>query len=112
MGLNVGKFSCSRPNSSYAFIPPNPDPSLYEIINQEVYGEYSVVEARYLGCTTFNGRKLMLLKTNKEIKPNKKLDPHLLGNGHVVIARFEPSEQGKKMARMCALHLTEVLDKE
>ena len=54
----------------------------------------------------------MLIKTNREITSPEKLDPHLLGNGHIVIARFEPNEQGKKMARMCALHLAEVLDKE
>lgn len=81
---------------------PNPNPRLFRIINRERIGDYTIVEARYYGCTTFDGCKLMLLKSNKVPYP---LDPHLLGGNHPVIARFEPNENGWKLARLCALEL-------
>ena len=94
MGLN---FFTSSEKSIQS---PNPDPLLYRVISQEITGRYSVIEAEYTGCTTFNGRKLMVLKTDKKIG-SKPLDPHLLGKGHEVIARFEPNENGRKLAKMC-----------
>jgi hypothetical protein len=36
---------------------------------------------------------------------NKPLDPHLLGSTHPVMARFEPTEEGWELARMCAKSL-------
>ena len=84
---------------------PNPNPYKFFILNKEVIGNYSIVEARYIGCTTFNGSKLMLVKNDKPIRT--KLDPHLLGDGHSVIARFEPNENGWRLARLCALYLKE-----
>ena len=112
--MGIGIFSnrrselYSEPNAAPASMPTVPNPYIYQIFSQEVIGNYSIVEARYAGCTTFSGRKLMLIKGNREITPP--LDPHLLGDGHSVIARFEPNEQGRRMARLCALYLTEVLD--
>jgi hypothetical protein len=76
------------------------------VISQEIIGRYSIVEAEYTGCTTFNGRKLMILKTDKKIG-SKPLDPHLLGKEHPVIARFEPNTNGRRLAKMCALYLKE-----
>lgn len=111
MGLNF--FSRSEKSSNVntgfqdvAIKPPNPDPLLYRVISQEIIGKYSIVEAKYTGCTTFNGRKLMVLKTDKKIGSSP-LDPHLLGKGHEVIARFEPNENGRRLAKMCVLYLEE-----
>lgn len=100
MGFNF--VSCK---DSAKYQPPNPNPYNFFVLNKEVIGDYSIVEARYTGCTTFNGSKLMLVKNDKPI--TTKLDPHLLGDGHPVIARFEPNENGWRMARMCALYLNE-----
>ena len=100
MGLNI-----FRKSSVLNYQPPNPNPYIFFVLNKEVIGDYSIVEARYTGCTTFNGSKLMLVKNDKRI--TTKLDPHLLGDGHPVIARFEPNENGWRMARMCALYLNE-----
>lgn len=101
MGLNF--FGSDRRET----IPesPNPNPSLFSIIKREIIGDYSIVEVLYYGCTTFEGRKLMLLKTRTVPLP---LDPHLLGNDHPVIARFEPNKDGWRLARLCALNLTEM----
>lgn len=81
---------------------PNPDPCSFRIIEEVVIGDYIVARVFYYGCTTFDGHKLMLLKSNKIPTP---LDPHLLGNGHPVIARFEPNEEGWALARLCAREL-------
>lgn len=105
----MGITSWSDSENKYS---PNTNPILYNIINQEIIGDYNIVEAQYIGCTTFGGKKLMLLKTNKHIESFHNLDPHLLGNGHLVIARFEPTVEGKRLARICALYSMEVLKKD
>jgi len=79
--------------------PPNPDPNQFKVLKIETHGQYQIVEVRYHGCTTFNGRKLLLMRLT-EI--GKTLDPHLLGDGHPVIARFEPNKIGWEMARRSA----------
>jgi hypothetical protein len=111
MGLNFFSRSekSSNVNTGFQYVaiqPPNPDPSRYRVISQEIIGRYSIVEAEYTGCTTFNGRKLMVLKTDQKIG-SKQLDPHLLGKGHPVIARFEPNKNGRRLAKMCVLYLKE-----
>lgn len=101
MGLNFFASEDSASNIQ----SPNPNPYLFLELNKEVIGDYSIIEALYLGCTTFDGRKLMLVKNSESIV--SRLDPHLLGDGHPVIARFEPNEKGWRMAKMCALYLKE-----
>ena len=107
MGLNfLGSSSSTE--------APNPNPTKYSIVNGEDYGEYCVAEIHYTGCTTFEGRKLLLLRcpSLNLLKKNprlwsypKPLDPHLLGGTHPVMARFEPTEEGWKLARLCAKEL-------
>lgn len=98
MGIKLFSYSPTNPQS------PNPDPYSFRIIEEVVIGDYIVARVFYYGCTTFDGHKLMLLKSNKVPSP---LDPHLLGNGHPVIARFEPNETGWKLAKLCARELME-----
>jgi len=88
--------------------PPMPNPRTYSTIKRKHVGDYEIAEVFYRGCTTFKGRKLLLLKrhlysNNKDTV--KGLDPHLLGNDHIVIARFEPTEQGWELAELCAQNL-------
>lgn len=98
----MGKlFNLSTESSDVS--PPNPNPEKKSTLKVEFYGAYAIMEIMYFGCTTFNGRKLLLLKDRKY---RKSLDPHLLGDGHPVIARFEPNEEGWKLARLCAKELT------
>lgn len=79
--------------------PPNPQPNKFQVLKVEKYRNYQIVEVRYVGCTTFKGRKLLLMR---KIEIGAVLDPHLLGNGHAVIARFEPTPEGWEMARRLA----------
>lgn len=78
---------------------PNPQPNKFTILKKKNVGKYQIVEIKYEGCTTFGGRKLLLMKKEKI---GSYLDPHLLGNNHPVIARFEPNENGWKMAMLAA----------
>ena len=82
--------------------PPNPVPTDFEILMEEKVGKGWVVLVHYNGCTTFGGQKLLVC--NK--KPtSKKLDPHLLGGDHIVVARFQPNKDGFKLARLCSNNL-------
>lgn len=88
----MGLFKMSEGNTC----PPNPNPSNFRVIKQEG----RVVEVIYGGCTTWNGHKLLLLRSSKVPAV---LDPHLLGPSHIVMARFEPNEEGWKLAKLCDL---------
>ncbi len=102
MGLSLfGSSNKSNvPNAEY--FPPEPNPAKYEILREAVINGKSVLLVRYPGCTTFDGTKLLLLKHKWNINSKVKLDPHLLGGNHPVIARFEPTDLGWTMARECA----------
>ena len=80
-----------------------PDPYKFTILEREIVNCYTIVLAKYEGCITFNGEKLMLCDA---IIPYdiETLDPHFI-EGHHVVARFEPTERGKKLAKLCALSL-------
>ena len=90
--------------SIFKVADPNPNPYKYKILKVEPIRGYLIIEALYFGCTTFEGRKLLLFKGLDLIHP---LDPHLLGGSHPVVARFEPNEKGWRLARLCALYLSE-----
>ena len=97
----------ARPRGFFSYImvkykSPNPDPFKFKILKQEKLPRGMILEVEYEGCTTFKGVKLMLLRCHIDLKYFAKLDPHLLGDGHIVCARFEPTEQGWNMARMAA----------
>jgi hypothetical protein len=93
-----------RTNTQYVYvdriIAPNPNPIKFTILKQKVVNGRSILLVKYHGCTTFGGKKLLLLR-QKWLGGNS-LDPHLLGNFHIVVARFEPNEIGWKMAKECA----------
>ena len=99
--MGVGIFSRNSENNT---LSPNPNPEKFSIIKTEFVGNHAIREVYYIGCTTFNGRKLLLQRDKRFYN---KLDPHLLGNNHPVIARFEPTEEGWMLARLCAEKLNE-----
>lgn len=114
MGCAFVKFSCSGASPqtpSYSvmnsvekieYASPNPNPFKFKVLKEEHLERGMILLVNYEGCTTFNGNKLLLLRCNIDLKYFGKLDPHLLGDGHIVCARFEPTEEGWNMARMAA----------
>jgi hypothetical protein len=99
MGIKL--FSCCNSQRCEGPIqPPDPNPCNFSILYtyESLLVDLCIVMAKYHGCTTFDGKKLMLVKgRKKEIEKMTMLDPHLLGNGHVVVARFEPNDEGIEM---------------
>lgn len=112
--MGLGLFKCSEPRKSSGqtgqtvFVyqkeqisAPNPNPIKFEIEKELVVNGKSILLVKYFGCTTFNGKKLLLLK-RKWLGGNS-LDPHFLGKNHIVLARFEPNKLGWILAKKCAM---------
>lgn len=83
----------------------NPNPSNYEVLRSHQIGKNLVVELKYPDCTNYEGRKIMLYKnlTISKLLGQKLVDPHFAKGGKFrsPIARFEPTEDGWKLA--CAI---------
>ncbi len=76
---------------------PNPKPDNYKLVRSEVVKNHLVIELKYLDCTNYEGRKIMVYKcTLNELMKQKLIDPHFCDNENYFspIARFEPTEQG------------------
>lgn len=82
------------------YFTPNPNPFKFIILDEKIVNKKSILLVKYKGCTTFGGKKLLLLKG--KWKGGNHLDPHLLNKNHIVAARFEPNKIGWKMAKKCA----------
>lgn len=79
--------------------PPNPNPALFTILSGFDYQECCVLVVRYPGCTTFEGKKvLVLLGKVSDYVGIKNLDPHFTTDGYLV-ARFVPTESGIQCAK-------------
>lgn len=76
-----------------------PDPTKFTIKHLEHVHGNTIVIANY-GGETFNGDKLMVLKGIHE--NFETLDPHFLNETYPVFARFQPTSEGLKLARMAA----------
>jgi hypothetical protein len=75
--------------------PPNPDPKKFDIKESRPYGKYVLVLARYPGCASYGGLKLLVYKsTGRAILERTELDPHFLGKDTDPIARFPASKTG------------------
>jgi hypothetical protein len=85
---------------------PDPDPFKFEILEINVIGFNTVILARYDGCATFDGKKLMVLEGTGH-GGRQTLDPHFI-EGHPVIARFIPTKEGRRLAELCAkIHIND-----
>jgi hypothetical protein len=91
-------------DNTYYSKTPEPDPNIFKIIRKEMFSCCEILEVKYGGCTTFDGVKLLLIKDHYT---GGILDPHLLGDNHIVIARFEPTQEGWNLARLCVKNLCE-----
>jgi len=79
-------------------VPPNPNPSKYKILRENLIGEFLVVEIAYEGCTNYEGKKILVFKgvTYQQLIEQNSIDPHFSENEKFIspIARFEPTERG------------------
>lgn len=89
-----------KPETPIKISTPNPNPYKFKIIKKWLIRKKSILLVKFEGCTTYDGMKLILMK--REWRPKKKLDPHFIGPGHYVLARFEPTMEGLKLAKLCA----------
>ena len=70
----------------------------FEVLRRVRNGDHVLVEVRYGNTSTYEGRKIMILKmTDAELDAALTLDPHFSKDGPVV-ARFEPTFQGTQLA--------------
>jgi len=98
MGLNL-LFSGG---GSPAPQPPMPNPDVFEIQRVEAYEHATIAEIHYPGCTTFEGRKLIVFACHAgKVIHAKRIDPHFMKEGDL-IARFEPTLRGWRLARLVA----------
>jgi len=86
-----------------------PDPFNYTI---ESWGENehgTLIEVKYHGCKTFDGIKILLVKGLgiNTIKKRKTLDPHFFED-HPIMARFAPTKEGRKLAKICLNNLCNI----
>lgn len=111
--MGIGPFSRSsystydRPFRGYDCVPPpprppNPDPKRYTILKSQHTEGYLILMVRYDGCTTFEGKKILVYAgvTIADLQKQASLDPHFSENPnfHSPIARFLPTDEGWRMA--------------
>ncbi len=87
----MGVFKLSSGSSS----PPMPNPHRFVILDRVDYFNATVLMVKYFGCTTFEGRKILVTVPMPDEIPV--LDPHFYEEGPV-LARFKPDKAGWRAA--------------
>ena len=81
---------------------PNPNPSNYVIKKSLQVGEFLVVKIKYPDCENYEGIKILVYDRIEleHLHAQKFIDPHFSENKkyYSPIARFEPTDEGWKMA--------------
>jgi len=102
MGVRLIGSSCSSCDCSSIMtpsktpVPCSPDPSNFQILEAEQVGNHVVTRIHYMGCTNYEGSKIMLYinTTVGELKSKLTIDPHFNETGFSPFARFEPTNLG------------------
>lgn len=80
----------------------NPNPKNYKIVRSESVGGNLIILVNYPGCNNYEGNKILLFKgiSMDSIVAQGEIDPHFSDNRfkHSPFARFEPTEDGWKIA--------------
>lgn len=99
MGIGPGYKSCYT-NSSPSVVAPNPNPGNYRILRATAVGSAIVVEVHYVGCTNFEGNKIMVFEncSKEQFCKLSSLDPHFSETGISPVARFKPDALGWERA--------------
>lgn len=105
MGMSPFKRSCYSTGGGTA---PNPNPKRWKLLDYEVFPNAVVLLVRYVDCTNFEGKKVIVYHSSSAEKiklliKNKKfstsfLDPHFRKRGLSPIARFAPTIEGVQLA--------------
>lgn len=103
MGLNF--FSTSICDCTTVCNPKsniNPKPDQYEILKYKEIGNYLIIKMHYIGCTNFEGHKILVYENVdlKKLLKQKLIDPHFSESSSYKhpIARFIPTDKGWNMA--------------
>ena len=75
---------------------PNPDPALWEIMDQGHFKNGYVLKVHYPGCSNFEGVKIMVYRGKWEERAE--LDPHFRDAIDSPVARFKPDIEGWQWA--------------
>jgi hypothetical protein len=90
---------------------PNPDPRRYKILRTMRCRQWLLLELEYLGCTNFEGRKILLFRntTLEDLRKQVAIDPHFSDNATMIspVARFIPTQDGWEMAKRLMIHRME-----
>jgi hypothetical protein len=75
--------------------PLNPNPRNFVVKSYRQFGAIYVAVINYPNCKNYEGNKVLVMLSN----PNymSMIDPHF-AEGGTIIARFEPTKQGKSAA--------------
>lgn len=114
MGLGIGVSRCScgdntsvrtveRVVERVVQVPEgNPVPTNFRVIKTLTHGQYVVAMVRYPDARNYEGLKIMVYKgvTPNDLAKASFLDPHFCeSKAHISpLARFEPTEEGWRMA--------------
>lgn len=93
MGMHIGFSSCESTTK-----PPNPNKHNFKVMGYIRGDVYDILIVNYPDCTTFDGLKLLVVRTGTVDENTKELDPHFLEDGKV-IARFIPTGEGINLAQ-------------
>jgi hypothetical protein len=90
---------------------PNPNPENFKIIASLCCEDFLIVRVNYPDCTNFEGDKILVYQgdiTAEDLAKRKTLDPHFHDNPKhpSPIARFEPTEEGWRMAKIFVLAMS------
>lgn len=93
--------SCARMDMPLAQRSPvDPDPDNFEV-RWMCFGRdsgYTVAKVWYPGCTTYEGEKILVFVGDRtvELMKSLRLDPHFSGDGLSPVARFAPTDEGRR----------------
>lgn len=86
-----------------AIVTGNPNPKRFIIVSI-IEGKNTYAEIYYPDCTNYEGRKILVYagKVAGILQQAKEIDPHFQESGLNLLARFAPTEQGKRLAiKLC-----------
>ena len=105
-------FSSGRSEAG-VFKDTDPNPKLFRMVIHKCkqIGENSLLFINYPNCTTFDGNKIILIKTSCFMQmEHGTIDPHFFNDRPSPFARFKADDEGYKMAVDYLLFLEHLQD--